>query len=114
MLYTLRFKYTGTADFNDLSNVQVNINGTDYPVTWMTGNGTYAMAAFVGGVSLKQGSSLDVSIHGDIAPAITSGQTVEFDIEEPADMYFVGQTYGYGVAPSAGSWQKGSTFVVAN
>ena len=125
-LYIVRFKYVGTADYNKLSNMQVTADGTDSLVGWTTEDGnTYATAVFKGGVLLPAGKSIDVSLHGDVAGDVTEGSAIQFDIDDVSGIYFVGQTYGYGIEPSASTstsdssgvfvsggtpWFRGATF----
>jgi hypothetical protein len=102
-LYSVRFRQTGTASASDISNVMVNVNGTGYPTT-MSADGKYYTASFAGGISIPKGNSIDVYVQGDITGSNAASRTVSFDIDRVTDVYFVGQTYGYGVAP-AGTWQ---------
>jgi hypothetical protein len=99
MLYSIRFKYTGTANISDLQNVRININGVDSPVVWTT-DWKYATAAFLGGLPLPKGQLMDVFLHGDVAPSNAAGRSAAFGIEVASDVYFVGQTFGYGIQPS--------------
>jgi hypothetical protein len=52
-----------------------------------------------------------VYIQGDLTGSNTSGRTVEFDVYRNSDIYLVGQTYGYGIAPST---TNSGTYVVGN
>lgn len=113
MLYSLRYKYDGTLDFNKLSNVQATVAGKNYPAAVMPLDKTYFTVTFPGGLPLVEGNTLTVTLHGSANTDGQQGKFVRFDVEDPADMYFVGQTYGYGVMPSGGLWQAGRVFEVS-
>ncbi len=118
-LYSLRFAYTGTLDWQSLSNLKVNVGGTDYSATW-DADGHYLTTAFLGGIGHDGAEQLSVYIHGNVSVADGAGKTVRFDIEDPADVYFVGQTFGYGISPefinpkSQSPWYRGDTFTVGH
>jgi len=101
-LYSIRFRLNGSIGSTDLSNLLINVNGTSYPTTWST-DGRYVTASFAGGILITKGNSADVYLQGDISGSNASGRTAEFDIDRTSDVYFVGQTYGYGILPQAGS-----------
>jgi len=63
--------------------------------------GKYYTAVFPGGITIAKGNSVDAYVQGDITGANASGRTVEFDIYRATDIYIVGQTYGYGITPTA-------------
>jgi hypothetical protein len=109
VLYSVRYKYKGTLDFERLSNVQATMGDRNYPALTTT-DGEYVTVAIQGGMHLTEGSSLTVTLHGSANTTGEQGKTVAFDIEDPADAYFVGQTYGYGVGPQSGAWMTGKTF----
>jgi len=50
---------------------------------------------------IPKGNSIDAYIQGDITGTNAASRTVIFDIDKLTDVYFVGQTYGYGIAPAA-------------
>ena len=98
-LYNIRWRQVGTASASDISNVQVDVNGTKYPAT-VDSSGKYYTVQFPGGLSIAKGNSIDVYIQTDISGSNSASRTVKFDIDKVTDVYFVGQTYGYGIAPS--------------
>lgn len=98
-LYNIRWRQVGTASSVDISNVQVDVNGTKYPAT-IDATGKYYTVQFPGGLSITKGNSVDVYIQVDISGSGAAARTIKFDIDKVTDVYFVGQLYGYGVAPS--------------
>lgn len=98
-LYNIRWRQVGTASAADISNVMVDVNGTKYP-TNIDSTGKYYTVQFPGGLSIAKGNSIDVYVQADISGSNSASRTVKFDIDKVTDVYFVGQTYGYGVAPS--------------
>jgi len=98
-LYSVRWRQTGTAAAGDLSNVMTYVDGVAYPTT-VSSDGKYYTTVFAGGVLIEKGFSKDVYIQGDITGSGAAGRTVDFDIDKASDVYFVGQTYGYGIAVS--------------
>jgi hypothetical protein len=89
------------------------VNGTSYSAT-IDSTGKYYTTVFPGGISIAKGNSIDVYVQGDISGASAASRTVKFDIDKVTDVYFVGQTYGYGVAPSGtfSPWFSGYTVTV--
>lgn len=110
-LYSIRWRQVGSASASDVSNLMTNVNGTDYPVT-VDASGKYYTSVFPGGVLIPKGDSIEVYIKGDLNGGNSASRTVRFDIDKVTDVYFVGQLYGYGVAPS-GTFQPWlSTYTV--
>lgn len=112
-LYSVRFRQVGSVSSADLANVQINVDGTLYPAT-VDSTGKYYTASFPGGVLIAKGFTKDVYIQGDIVGSNAASRTVDFDIDKVTDVYFVGQTYGYGIAPSGTytPWYNGDSFSV--
>ncbi|TSC68884.1 MAG: Uncharacterized protein G01um101456_440 [Parcubacteria group bacterium Gr01-1014_56] len=98
-LYNIRFRQTGTASASDISNVMVDVNGTKYPTT-IDSTGKYYTVVFPGGLMIAKGNSIDVYTVVDISGSNAASRTIKLDIDKVTDVYFVGQLYGYGVAPS--------------
>jgi hypothetical protein len=112
-LYSIRWRQTGTVSASDLANVVSVVNGTTYPTTVST-DGKYYTTIFPGGLLISKGNSIDVHVQGDIVGSNVASRTVKFDIDRATDMYFVGQTYGYGIAPGSSSspWFAGYTITI--
>ena len=102
-LYSVRWRQVGSASSADLANTITVAGGTSYPAT-VDSTGKYYTTIFPGGLLITKGNSLDVYIQGDIVGSNSASRTIDFDIDRVTDVYFVGQLYGYGVAPS-GSYQ---------
>ncbi len=98
-LYSMRWRQVGTASASDISNVVTNVNGTNYPTT-VSSDGKYYTAVFPGGILIPKGNSIETYIQADMTGTNSASRTVRFDIDKVTDVYFVGQLYGYGVAPS--------------
>jgi hypothetical protein len=98
--FSIRWRQTGTASSADISNVVTVVNGTSYPTT-VDASGKYYVSVFPGGILIAKGNSADVYVQGDITGSNASSRTVEFDLDKTSDVYFVGQTFGYGVAPTS-------------
>jgi hypothetical protein len=127
-LNSVRFTYTGTVDPRNLTNLQVTVDGVDYPAMWST-DATNTVTAFTKDVSLGKNKSMNVSLHGSVATGAANGGTVEFDLDDASNAHFVGQTYGYAIEAAIGAqqsltgvrgdfrantipWFKGPTFTV--
>lgn len=98
-LYSIRWRQVGTASQSDFSNVKTVVDGVEYPVT-VDASGKYYTTSFPGGLMITKGNSIDMHIKGDLTGSNAASRTVRFDIDRVTDVYFVGQLYGYGVAPS--------------
>ncbi len=98
-LYSIRWRQVGTAASSDISNVMTYVDATSYPTT-LSADGKYYTTVFPGGITIPKGQSVDVYVQGDLTGSNSTSRTVRFDIDRVTDVYFVGQTYGYGVAAS--------------
>ena len=99
-LFSITWNQTGSAGSTDLSNLKTVVNGVSYPVT-VDASGKYYTSTFPGGLLVTKGNSIDAYVQGDVTGGNASGRTVEFDIYRSSDIYLVGQTYGYGIAPTS-------------
>jgi hypothetical protein len=112
-LYSVRWRQVGTASAVDISNVMTYVDGTAYPTT-VSVDGKYYTTSFPGGIMVAKGNSVDVYAQGDLTGSNSASRTVDFDIDRVTDVYFVGQLYGYGVAPSGTytPWYNGFTTTI--
>ena len=101
-LYSVRWRQVGTASASDIANVVTVVGDTSYP-TVLSADGKYYTTIFPGGLLIAKGNSVDMYNKVDLVGSNSASRTVKFDIDKVTDVYFVGQTYGYGVAPS-GTW----------
>ncbi|MFA7309613.1 MAG: hypothetical protein WC050_01775, partial [Candidatus Paceibacterota bacterium] len=112
-LYSIRWRQVGSASSADLANVVTIVNGTSYPTT-VDATGKFYTSTFPGGLLITKGNSIDVYVQGDIVGSNSAARTIDFDIDKVTDTYFVGQLYGYGIAPSgtATPWYNGNVVTV--
>lgn len=94
----IRFRLNGSASASDLSNVMINVDGTDYAAA-LSSDGRYYAATIPGGLLIQKGFNKDLYIKGDITGTNASGRTIQMDIDRKTDVLFVGETYGYGITP---------------
>lgn len=97
-LYSITWDQGGTISDNDISNVVTIVDGVSYPAEADDRSFT---STFPDGILIRKGYSLDAYIQGDLRVSGVN-RTVAFDIGSPDNIYLVGQTYGFGLAPSAG------------
>ena len=116
-LFSVRWRINGSASSADISNVMTVINGTSYP-TVVSVDGRYYTTTVSGGILMTKGNAVDVYVQGDITGSNSNTRVIEFDIDRQSDIYIVGQTYGYGITPTASetltaaaTGTHGSTFV---
>lgn len=102
-LFSVRWRQVGTASAADLANVMTVIDSTEYPTT-ISADGKYYTTVFAGGLSVPKGTSIDLWNVADFVGTNAAARTVDFDIDKVTDIYFVGQTYNFGIAPS-GTYQ---------
>lgn len=102
-LYSVRWRQVGTASAADIANVRTIVDGTSYP-TSLSSDGKYYTTVFPGGLFIDKGNSIDLYNMVDIVGSNAASRTVAFDLDKVTDVYFIGQTYNYGVAPS-GTYQ---------
>jgi len=105
-LYSVTWRQSGSAAVADLANVVVSVDGVAYSTEV---DGRDYTAAFPDGIVIKKGYSADIIIKGDITTG-GSNRTVQFDIDNAAYIYIVGQSYGYGIYTIPG----GNTDITGN
>jgi len=98
-LFSIRWRQVGTAGASDFGNVVTVVNGTSYPTTLDT-SGKYYTSVFPNGILITKGNSVDAYVQGDITGTNSAKRSIIFDIDKVTDVYFVGQLYGYGIAPN--------------
>ena len=101
-LWSVRWYQSGSAAMGDLANVQTYVDGAAYPTT-VSSDGKYYSTIFPGGILLDKGLSKDIYVQGDIVGSNASGRTIQFDVYKNTDLYLTGETYGYGITPTASS-----------
>ena len=105
---SLRWNQTGSAGSGDLANVMTYIDGTAYPTT-VSSDGKYYTAVLGSGIVIDKGLSKDFYVQGDVVGTSAAGRTVQFDIYKSTDVNVAGETYGYGITPTAASTGDVST-----
>ena len=97
-LKSITWYQSGSA--SGVSNVVTVVNGTSYPTT-VDATGRYYTSTFPSGIVIPKGQSLDLYVQGDLSSNTNANSTAEFDIYRATDIYLVGNTYGYGITPTA-------------
>lgn len=97
-LHSVRFDQSGSASTADLNNVKAYVDGVAYTPTVM---GDYYVVTFGSGIVIKEGLSKEIVVKGDIIGG--TNRTVAFDVYKMTDINVTGETYGYGLTPTAGS-----------
>ncbi len=97
---SIRWNQTGSAGAGDLANVMTYVDGTAYPTT-VSADGKYYTAVFGSGIVIDKGLGKDIYVQGDIIGTSAAGRTVIFDIYKATDINITGETYGYGITPTA-------------
>ncbi len=112
-LQSISWRQTGSVSSADLANVVTNINGVTYPTT-VDSTGKYFTTVVPAGILIAKGNSVDAYIQGDIIGSNAASRTAIFTVDKVTDVYFVGQLYGYGVAPSGTytPWFSGYTTTI--
>lgn len=93
---SVQFNQSGSAAETDLENVKIYVDGTAYNATV---SGDYYQASFGSGITITKGNSKEILVRADIVGG--SARTVDFDLYRYADVQLTGNTYGYGILPSA-------------
>ncbi len=97
---SIRWNQTGSAGSGDLVNVMTYVDGTAYPTT-VSSDGKYYTAVFGSGIVIDKGLSKDFYVQGDIVGTSAASRTIEMDIYKATDVNVTGETYGYGITPTA-------------
>ncbi|PIP73995.1 MAG: hypothetical protein COW88_00260 [Candidatus Lloydbacteria bacterium CG22_combo_CG10-13_8_21_14_all_47_15] len=102
---SIRWNQSGSATKDDIANIKTHINGSSYDVV-VSSDGKYYTSHFGDGIVIDKGSSIDISIKGDIVSG--SSRTVDFDVYKRTDLYMTGETFGYGINPPNGTDTSGT------
>ncbi len=95
-VHSVRWNQSGSGSSDDLANVMLTLDGTEYaPMI----SGDYYTFNFGSGVVISKGLSKEMEISGDIVGG--SASTIIFDIRKSTDLIVTGETYGYGITPTA-------------
>lgn len=95
-LHSVRFNQSGSASASDVTNVMAYVDGVAYTPTV---SGDYYTVNFGSGLVIAKGLSKDIEIKGDIIGG--TNRTVAFDVYKLTDINVTGETYGYGITPTA-------------
>lgn len=94
-LTSISWRQVGSAAASDLANVVVKVNGQSYPTII---DGRNYSASFGDGIKIAKGNAVDIEIRGDLTWS-GSNRTVQFNINDGADIGITGETYGFGLFP---------------
>lgn len=97
-VWGIRVNQAGSAASSDLANLKMIVDGSEYAPT-MSADGKYYQFNFPGGIVIDKGLVKEFAVKGDIAGG--SGRTISMDIYRLTDIMVTGETYGYGITPSA-------------
>ncbi len=98
---SIRWNQSGSASASDLANVVTVVDGTSYPMT-ISSDGKYYTVVFPGnGLEIMKGLQKEFVVKADIVNG--PARTISFDIYKASDIYVVGETFGYGITPTAAS-----------
>lgn len=96
---SIRWNQSGSASASDLANVVTIVDGTSYP-TVVSADGKYYTTVFPGnGIEIQKGLQKEITVKADIVSG--PNRTIQFDLYKASDLYVVGETYGYGITPTA-------------
>ncbi len=93
---SVRWNQSGSASASDIANVTLTFGGNTYTPTV---SGDYYTFNFGSGVVIAKGLSKEMVLSGDIVNG--SSSTIIFDIRKDTDLVIMGETFGYGITPSA-------------
>ena len=96
---SIRWNQSGSAGAADLANVVTVIDGTTYATTVSSDGKYYTVTLPGGGIEIQKGLQKEFLVKADIVGG--PNRTVQFDLYKAADLYVVGETYGYGITPTA-------------
>ncbi len=96
---SIRWNQSGSASASDLANVVTVVDGTSYPMT-ISADGKYYTVVFPGnGLEVQKGLQKEFTVKADIVNG--PARTISFDLYKATDIYVVGETFGYGITPTA-------------
>lgn len=95
---SIRWRKGGSASASDISNLNTVIDGVPYSAEIATDGSTYVFN-FGNEILVRKGLSKEISIRGNIESG--TGRTIVFDIDRASDIYITGETFNFGILPSA-------------
>ena len=93
-LNSIRFRNTGSAKLSDYINFALYKSGTKIEGTEAVTSGEYVTLKNIN-LTFDKGEALTIKLYGDVVGGATS--TIQFSIEEAADVSATGLSFGYGV-----------------
>lgn len=96
----IKWRLSGTALKTDVSNISTEIDNKDYPAK-ISADGKYYISIFSEGILIPKNTSKEIMVKGNIENG--GGRTILFNIEKAEDVGLIGESFGFGVLPRAGS-----------
>lgn len=94
----------GTVKPSDISNLWLEVNGVKVATGYMTTD-SYAVFDFgTPGYKIDKGNNRIFKLYGDVSGR--KDETVKFYVEQSADIYSVGDQYGFGMASTISSFDS--------
>ena len=91
-LYSVTFNQKGSVAASDFKSVKLTIERDVYYPTVV---GDDYIFVFPKGIRIRENDDIDVILEGNVRSGVD--RSIQFVIEEPSDVYVVGQDYGYGL-----------------
>ena len=99
-LEAVRWNQAGSASKDDLKNVVINIDGTNYPAV-ITEDGKYFRANLATPLKMIKGAVIQLYVKVDVDSG--SGRTVDFNMDRKTDIVVKGLSFGHYLTPGGGS-----------
>jgi len=96
--------YSGEVDRSKLSNLVLKQSGAVKATVAALNSKDQAVFVLATPFALEKGTTRTFEVYSDVTGTAKAGESVEFYLDQPADLLAIGQTYGYGVTVDNGGY----------
>ena len=105
--------YNGTVTRENISNLVLKQGGTTLASASSLNSKDQAVFVLATPYYMERGNVRTLEVYGDVNGSARAAQTINFYLDQNADLLSVGQTYGYGVRISANTYTSGAAGATA-
>lgn len=107
-VHNLTLYQVGNIQSGNLTNFNLKQAGTTLATTTSANSNGTIVLNFTTPYALDKGITRTFEVYADVAAATRSGDTSRIYLDNSADLYAVGNTYGYGATVTRGSYDNGA------
>lgn len=106
-LNTITLYQAGTISNTNLSNFTLKQTGTTIATASSINSRGYLVFSLATPYSIDKGITKAFEVYADVSATAKADETIKFYVDNNADVYAIGKTYGYGVAVTRTAYDNG-------